>query len=398
MVAYTSAVIWDEHNQLFELTIAAESRETLVVNIKSNYSAAFQDIQLLGAFLYGDLPQSQIINLRTGKSSPIGYIFNLSKAFERDSTQPEVRWFNGVAISAAFWALSNLHQSTLKQIYERGQPEISHQEIFIDSACIAVFKKVESAVIGLNSFEQIDHQIYSLGFERKWRGDEEISKPHVTGPDHHPANRNVLLNIIPIQTKRLRFISDTFTRHIPSSDHPLMQFFFYYQLIELMLEEISAQRIAESYDRLMNSRGSTSFTQVRDEAQRLQTAMKEASNVNQLFSITGLGVNEMAKLKALLIAALDPTNTLQGNSLADYIYQLRNQLFHNYRESESTAEQHLDNINSELRQIIPDLLSSIFVKNSHQNIRGVRDTLALSSVFELNFVHLLRKSVHPMHG
>ena len=360
-----------------------------MVEVTSDYHGKLPTLPLLGAFFSGELPQSQIVCLRGNVEGPLGYIFNTSLAFERDKSQPEVSWFSGVAISAGHWALSNLDQPTLKRVFELQQPTVSHQDVFDDSVCIAVLRRTESARCDLLQFEQIDHQLFSLGFVRGSAKTQTNPQNFAEAVEEQiDCTGNVDLSILPINTKHLRFISETFTQHIPLNHNPLMHFFFYYQLIELMLEEISAQKIAESVDRLINSKSSSIRTRVRDEAQKLQAALKEASNINNLFSIAGPQRADLEDLKTTISKAIDPEEKIKDNSIADHLYLLRNLLFHNYRGPESISSIKLSGINSALRRIIPKLISSIFVENLHRNNRDARETPTISSIYDLNFPHL----------
>ncbi|CAM8645568.1 hypothetical protein MCEMSEM22_01256 [Comamonadaceae bacterium] len=321
------------------------------------------DMELLGCFYANSKHnEAQVLTLRTEKSLPIGYLMRASTVFSKEAGYADKTWFQKAAVLTGYWALQyvDISDSSISDDH------VNIDDLFNDSISVMILNRADALIHGIEHQQQIDAHLFSLGFMRikHLEAEEWI-------PGKHAANRlnssGASVNLLAIPTKNIhqKFLDEIFTRFIPESTLPLARFFYFYQVIELLMEEIADASFSASLVRLTEHKENHNAALFRKEAQQLQSAFKEGTRLKALFALPSDLPQEFPLLKEACSKTLRSIGYALGNSTAELLYDVRNQIFHNYRFSGAAFEDSLPEINELLEVVIPDLLIEVLTKRSH---------------------------------
>ncbi|OYU44357.1 MAG: hypothetical protein CFE44_13375 [Burkholderiales bacterium PBB4] len=312
--------------------------------------------------------EAQVLTLRVERSKPFGYFMRASTAFSKEAGYADQNWFQKAAVLTGYWALQYLDISDPPISEDR----LNADNLFNDSISAMILNRDDALKYGIEHQRQIDAHLFSLGFMR-------VTLPNAKEwiPGKHAANRlansgkNLNFLTIPLQTIHQKFLDEIFTKFIPQSTLPLARFFYFYQVIELLMEEIADASINASLARLTEYKENHNASLFRKEAQALQGAFKESARLNKLFGLPKNLPQEFSLLKAACEKTLRSIGSTIGNNTAELLYDVRNQMFHNYRFSGAAFEDSLPEINELLEVVIPDLLIEVLAKRSHIAVEAV---------------------------
>lgn len=384
----TATVVWNRVLGQFELRPTFECEFQGPVYVLSSYAGTNLPLFPLIGGLYSndELPESKVVTIRIGDSPPLGYLLPLSGAFNDDAGLGDNNWYRQAAVAASSWALQFVNAQAFRSALQRSATETPYEELFGGANCVLILNQTETRKLDIVSVEQVDHQLFSLGFRRVDTSTVVSSKPGRYSVARLRATGKDLKTLpLPASTKHSAFLSDVFHTHIPKTELPIARFFFFYQIVEALMEEISAQQVSESLSRLTSLRGDWNSVAVRDEAKLLQRAFKEDSKLNHLFGLIHQGSPEFIELKELIATALASLHSSSTN-VSESFYELRNQIFHNFRGAADRIDRHLGHINELLEVIIPDLVTAVHVRKSHMMMPTSRHVEAISDVFESNIL------------
>lgn len=150
------------------------------------------------------------------------------------------------------------------------------------------------------------------------------------------------------------FITQVLGELVPTATTELLHFFFYYQIIEGLLENVFAIHQAEILTEIMQHKENA--VRIHPLIEKLIECSSEKKKITLLFSqYTGLE----AELEVLRIACNDLILDFGGveqQSSSKALYEVRNLIFHNLRKSSRTAMPKLRPVIDELQIAIPELL------------------------------------------
>lgn len=358
----THNVTWEATNRRY--LISPINDALTKSEIESPFSEDFDFPQLIGAIYTNEChTEAKVLTIRNKNGVQIGYLMRASASLSNDVGYSDKLWFRKAAILTAFWILQHA-ESVAPQTNGKNT---NIDSIFTSDISILILDSNKAKESGIKKLSQIDSCLFSFGFKRL------SSKNYYTwNPGTHAAarllqvNKSIKVHPLPKSTKHEDFLNKIFSTYIPESTLPVVRFFYYYQVIELLIEKVAAKELSDSVDRLsrLNDLGNTSG--LREEAARLQNLFKEREKINIIFSQLSPPPVELSILSAAAKRILNLITSRTKETAADGIYSIRNQLFHNYRVGGEILENHLPEINDLLEVIIPDLVFSIIIKNENE--------------------------------
>lgn len=135
----------------------------------------------------------------------------------------------------------------------------------------------------------------------------------------------------------------------------VFRFFYLYQIIELLIDCVYKNEQEALVDELVNAKGDSGKTKdVIDKIQKFMSEKKRLSLLVNNYSNVGSELNELKQLCNLL---LDDLNRDRSDSFEGYFYKIRNFIFHQYRDFPSESEEKLDEVITEVVNLIPSLLN-----------------------------------------
>jgi hypothetical protein len=327
------------------------------------------NLAILGCFYTNSKHnESEILTLRVDKSSPLGYLMRASTAFSKEAGYEDQKWFQTAAVLTGYWALQHVDISQISTT----EDHLNVDELFKDFVSIMILDQENALKYGIEHPSQIDAHLFTLGFMRAGR---TLEKPWT--PGKHSASRlktlgnNLNLLALPHKNIHQPFLNKFFTNFILESTFPLARFFYFYQVIELLMDEMADSSFDASLSRLAEHKENRNSALFRKEAQQLQSTFKEGSRLKALFALPTNLPQEFPLLNDACTKTLKSIGYNLGNNTADLLYDVRNQIFHNYRFSGEAFEQSLPEINELLEVVIPDLLIEVLSKRSHITVEEI---------------------------
>jgi len=150
------------------------------------------------------------------------------------------------------------------------------------------------------------------------------------------------------------FIEQVFSRLLPSADTPLLGFFLYYQLIEMMMAKVFAHRQSCTIEEMQSVKGDP--FRIRPLFDRLKEDMAEKKRIKLLFGdYTGVS-RDAVELMEFCNGFLRACGVGEECSPEAALYQVRNVIFHGMRAVPVAAFDSLNEIVGQLAIIVPELL------------------------------------------
>jgi hypothetical protein len=380
-VELTSTAKWNSAEGTF--TVASIGNSAISLTVDSPFKGIqVSSLETIGGFFENsEHNESVVLTLRKEDSPPIGYLMRLSAAFSRDAGFDEI-WFKRAAILTALWALQFSPASTLVSLAQQGG-EVSIDQLFPVPISVLVLSKSEASSHGLKYINQLYPQLFALGFTPHLQTEStQLWMPGLHAQARLQSNGSSLkLHPIPRETRRFDFLSQAFSDFIPSTPLPLVRFFYYYQLIELLIDELSTDAVGDQLARLISYRDSGNLSTFRQGVQNLQKLFVESHLVKRLLQLPGVSIPEISSLEGCCNKWLTTLGHATTVSAAEGVYAIRHQLFHNFRYSGATLTNGLSEINALLEVVVPDLLKAVLVEKRHIDISR-EDQLATCDVLD----------------
>lgn len=156
------------------------------------------------------------------------------------------------------------------------------------------------------------------------------------------------------------FIFTLITEVIPYEHQPLSKFFFQYQLIELLLDKVLQELLLKLANEILAARGK-SASELKDVLDQVAEKLSEKKRLNILFSEFLSTSPDDATLRALCnrflqIISVIPAGSPELQRFSEYLYKVRNTLFHNFRNVDQNAQSLIEPISCEFKKLILEML------------------------------------------
>lgn len=145
----------------------------------------------------------------------------------------------------------------------------------------------------------------------------------------------------------------------------LFQFFFLYQIFELLIDEIYQTEQEKLVENIVDAFGDSGKT--KHELDKLSEFLSEKTRLTKLInSYSQVTPTELDNLKNICNDFLKKIGRKEGEFFHAYFYPIRNFLFHQYRDYNQTLlEEKLQNIIKETVEILPTILYKYQIPSSN---------------------------------
>ena len=177
-----------------------------------------------------------------------------------------------------------------------------------------------------------------------------------------PADNRLYIKKIATELQGHSFINLVYSELIPFEKHPLLFFFYFYQIIEIMLTLVFQVEQSLLFAELRQPVADGDVVKTKDVMEKVGRVNSEKYRFKQLteiYSTCHIGNDE---LKDACNELLMSVNKDAGNSLSEAIYKVRNFLFHQYHSTSGTVENELIKVNCHMLEYLCDLCSSITLR------------------------------------
>ncbi len=141
---------------------------------------------------------------------------------------------------------------------------------------------------------------------------------------------------------------------------PILRFFFLYQIIELLLEYVFKNEQGKIANELINVQGDLDKTKdVLEEINRISSEKRRMYLLMaDYIDISNSNLLGLERSCNQLLSALDKG---ESNNFHEYLYPIRNYMFHRYRDFPTSQEELLGDVVDAFMDVLPSLLSAFTV-------------------------------------
>lgn len=350
---------FDENIPAFLLSTGGGGSDVLM-----DYPSPFQQNVPYGdysvyAFARHDYSENDIFGLYLKQPEKrIGMVFPLQAAVSREHDKADDITFLRFA-QGAFMALCNgIETAYLKQ------PDASKRIFSIfdfypsNTIVVAIYKPQLVDVAGfhiddyLASFIKYGYFLQTPGLDPRKIASE--NKDRFEAPD-----TRVSIQPIAPEMQKVAFITHLLKVLLPYADTSLLRFFYLYQIVELMMGTLLELSFTEFKQRLSIAQPVSSG--IREVMEDLHEQLSEKKRMSKLFDrhITpSIDLNVLRGSCNEFLTSLGSTSATPEHQrgVAEFLYPVRNVLFHNFRIIEPSNLAKLDEIAAAMRIAVCDML------------------------------------------
>lgn len=152
----------------------------------------------------------------------------------------------------------------------------------------------------------------------------------------------------------LDHLTKIYSHAYPFEKNPSFQFFYLYQVIELLMELIFKNEQAKLVQKIISAQQDINTT--KDILEGSYTNTSEKKRMGLLARNYCRCENEISELVSICNTLLRQLNKEEGTTLETTIYPIRNFLFHQFRNFPNSAEKTLASVVAHLSSLLPKLL------------------------------------------
>lgn len=158
------------------------------------------------------------------------------------------------------------------------------------------------------------------------------------------------------------FVRALFTDLIPAEPNAILRFFYYYQLVEILMEMVLTSSHESLAQELVNAKGD--YLQIKGLLKRFSQLASETNVLADLATKHLQNVDDLSHLRTACNDLAISCGRRKESTWWRALYQVRNIVFHNYREINDTLL--IEQVVRALTQAIPSLTSG-FSKDATSN-------------------------------
>lgn len=165
------------------------------------------------------------------------------------------------------------------------------------------------------------------------------------------------------------YLTSIYTRVLPFERNPVFQFFYLYQVIELVMELIFRVEQTDFVDRLIAKKDDISST--KEILEQANSNVSEKRRLGRLVREYCCCEGECDDLVRACNSLLECIGKPTGTNLETTLYPVRNFLFHQHRDFPAAAEELLSELVCSLLALIPTILARFRDPNSERQLDPV---------------------------
>lgn|GEM_PF-3585062 len=171
-----------------------------------------------------------------------------------------------------------------------------------------------------------------------------------------PEENRIYLENISKHIDSTRLISQLLSSTFAYESTPAFKFFFLYQIIELLMEEVYKHQQQEIVTQLVDSYGDLGKT--KELLEKISASTSEKKRMELLICQYSKISDDTANLKKVCNNLLIELNREKEEHFQGFLYKIRNFIFHQYRDFPEDKVDMLNEVSNELLYILPKLLET----------------------------------------
>ncbi len=308
------------------------------------------------------LPESQVIRLVNEEDKAVGWLCTVSaltSTAHEFVTSPHFRAGAGHAMQVLLE--NEAVQTALKK---EARPTI---DIFPSGACIFIAKKNLISADMSSDPHKILALLHRYGFSQYTFGEKNNRTAGKFATQNLKRDgkeiRKLKLQITSDAVPFLNFVNNLLLEPLSKNQDAAYTFFLYYQIIELLMEEVQRQKTLQFAKNLIESAEDSTklyalMQNIKDhtsERGRIVALLNEYTNVehHELDGLKNECLNFLSKLQ----------HKESNNECGSALYNVRNMLIHNMRRISSDAHATMPLINEYLEIVVPKMLLTFTTAN-----------------------------------
>ena len=331
------------------------------------YPPPFQDgvsygDYLVYAFAKSDYSENDIFDVyekTQDGDKRIGMIFPLQAAISRDHKKADDIHFLRFS-QGAFMALCNgLNDAYIKRP-DATKAEFSIFDFYSQNTVIAAIHRPALGSTA-NEFDIRDYlaSFMRYGFYLQNPNSNPDSIANESSKMFESIRARVNIERMSNELRGMEFIIELMVNLMPFADNYLLRFFYLYQVVELLIGILLDKSYEEYKKELSAMAGGAS--QIRELLDGLQEQLSEKRRISRLFSDCLKPSIDLAELRRLCNSFLGPLGYItkaaeEERGVADFLYPVRNTLFHNLRSVRGKNMEDFEQIVPAMRTVICDAL------------------------------------------
>jgi hypothetical protein len=235
-----------------------------------------------------------------------------------------------------------------------GRAEISFSELFDPSTALLIVSKETLADTCEFEFERAAASLASFGYVAPSSSDLlslQMLMPLPTGP-------KLYYDLASAEVGGSSVISSLIQGAVTSQSE-VLRFFYLYQIIELLIERVFVEEQADILRDLVSASGDSSRT--KDVLYRMSEIANEKRRICILINQYTKIRDPLDPLRGACSDFLRIVGRTPGSTFENFLYPVRNFIFHQFRQVPAAALEVLEDINRELLRALPMFLSSFSV-------------------------------------
>jgi hypothetical protein len=349
----------DENAQSFVLMPADGSEDVYVSYTSPSQKNVPHEDYLIYAFARYDYSESDIYELYLKQDERrIGMVFPLQAAVSREHDKAgDVRFLRFA--QGAFRAIcEGLEMAYLKKP-SANQRSFSIFDFYAPNTIVVAIYKPSLPDAANFRVEDYFASFIKYGYFSQQRAMDPNKIAPETKNQFETIVARVYIEVMAPEMQQIAFVTHLLQTILPYENTPLLRFFYLYQIVELMMGTLLEISFADFKNRL--SKAPAAASGIREVMEDLQDQLSEKKRISRLFDyhikptieLVGLRNSCNAFLKSLGNTSATPEH-LRG--VAEFLYPVRNMLFHNLRNVDPANLVKLEEIAVAMRIAVCDML------------------------------------------
>lgn len=342
----------------FELTCPPPENLKAFVNCPLEFDLSKTldfDKYILVFFSKKDVKENEILQIKIKNRSEhkrIGWLFPIQALSSNEHDYANDVHFLNYARIGGFKALNEIDFKSHFNLMPVNDDNVGFNDIFHDSTCLLIINKDDAKDFDSDILNAILPELFCYGFVKLGKSDPDGIKI----PNIKSASKELKLKPVSSQLQGCGLVGDLLSRMIAFEDKSISKFFFCYQIVELLIDNIYRIEQENIIESLIESREDSG--KAKESIDKLQDCMREKKRLTLLIEKYTDVKRDLHSLKSNCNDLLEMLGKSEGNNFQDYFYMIRNFTFHQYRDFPEEGSYLLNDIADDFLAIMPDLLSS----------------------------------------
>ena len=244
------------------------------------------------------------------------------------------------------------YRSSAAEALARGVVNLPFSDLFDDSVCFLVV--CTDLVDGKYEFDRLLPGLISNGYVPMT---SDPSSLEWTGTATEPDSSKLKLQAIGSGITHPQIPARLMSTAAVSSGSLVTQFFYLYQVVEFLLEEVLYDVLPSIGKGIVAAIDDERYSGLRDQLEALNTQLSERARLKLLMKSFVGSDKAFGRLEAASLDFLEKVNIAPKPGI-DSLYQVRNFIIHQVRNMPSNAEEPLRQVTIELASFLAEVLAS----------------------------------------